>query len=59
MICKVFETYEDFEFTVKFISNGYLITYKDHGTFKKKEASFGTFDEVISFVKTYYRGEWE
>jgi len=55
----VFDIYEDFEFSIKFISNGYLLTYKDHGTYKRKEASFGTFDEVVSFLKSYYSGEWQ
>ena len=55
---EVFYTYEGFKFEVEFISNGYLLTYKDHGTIQTKHKAFHKWDDLVSFLKSYYSEEW-
>ena len=55
---EVFDTYEGFKFDVEFISNGYLLTYKDHGTRQTKQKAFYKWDNLVSFLQSYYSEEW-
>ena len=53
-----FETYEGKNFSVQFISNGYLLTYWCPAHLVMRQASFLNWNDVVEFLQKVYSGEW-
>lgn len=55
----VFEMYEGSEFTIKFISNGYLLNYRSYNSGNYSQAAFQTWEALVIFLRTKYdQGDW-